>query len=324
MNNDEYELDMMKSLSPEEEAAIDRILAETAAADDAEVDYAAILDGVRAKARAEGIAIFSPAAKKPVRKKLAVWAKVLSGIAAAAAVFVVSFFAVNSLLGTQKAPSSADQQAHNIFDSDKKGGPSYSAEDSQTLSPHAVADDTINTFSPAARGSSAPAETQNGVIPSPTEDIAAVVTEAPDPTPSFEPIDPVIRTATEIPTELPVKGGVEGYFLIEAPDGELSRSDELIPAGLPAFMERVIYDGMPRVYARGVEDGKVYAYSCMAVSDIESDLGVGAARYRASLSGEISYLWRIGESSYLLIDTEGFTREEGDELLRSISFGNER
>ena len=74
-------------LSPEEEAAIDRLLTEAAEADDSEVDYPAMLARIKAAAKEEGIVIF-PSRKE---KRARIVKRVFTGFAAVAAVFFEHF-----------------------------------------------------------------------------------------------------------------------------------------------------------------------------------------------------------------------------------------
>lgn len=88
MKDNIKELNLENELPPEESAAIDRLLSDFAEAENSEVDYASMLASIKAKARKENISVFPAAGKKRGTAR-----RVLTGVGAAAAVFVVGLAA---------------------------------------------------------------------------------------------------------------------------------------------------------------------------------------------------------------------------------------
>lgn len=291
MNKNEYENNMIRELSPEEEANIDRLLRDTAAFDDSKVDYDRILSGIRRKAKAEGIAIF-PAAKKSDKKKNGrIVRGILSGFGAAAAVFVVGIATFTLLTGLGKqslAPSAYDNQ---------KSTREEQTESAATFAPitpdhHSASDVEIVTQAPVEPASR---------------------TEVPEPTllQTFAPIDPVI--ISQRPTESPAACDDVTYIEIAVPDGSPASAGDLIPAALPEGMTVEESETELEVAARS-EDGLYY--SCRALLETPADLDTGELRCSESDGAKLEYLWRIGESSCLEFEFIGFTREEAETLIR--------
>lgn len=295
MNKNEYENDMTRVLTPEEDAYIDRMLRETADFDDSRVDYDAILEGVRRKAAAEGIAIF-PAKKKPAeRKRSRVIRGILSGFGAAAAVFLVGIATFALLDGTRmkaNAPSANhDGEPHEHTASICTKEPEIS--DAPVLQP---------TFDAVTE---APSETDG-------------ITSEPDPTllPTFAPADPVV--ITELPTREPTKGDTVTVIAIAAPDGKPETASDLIPQELPDAMTVEESGSRLEVTAEG-EDGAFYR--CRAVEEAPADIKIGELRCSENYKGVLNYVWRIDEDTCLEFEFRSFTRETAEELIRSITFG---
>lgn len=298
--NDEMRINVSE-LTPEEEAAIDRILREHANAENDGIDYAAIHDAILRKAREEGISVFAKPAKpaekggkagnneKPERK--AAWVRyALTGLAAAAAVFVIGFAMFTILrdaFGTEK----------------RSGQTAYTPDDGRP------ADGVVSSAEPAVR----------------TEGIKGTST------PGIATFDPAVEThstdtipePTPIPTEYPVRGGVGGYVELASFTAEPADSTWLIPAELPEYMPYVCSETELFVTAAGKSEEGVSRYECRILRADDSlanaSLGIGCASYQTNeFSGTVKYLWRVTEESWLSVEFAGFDREQAEEILLSL------
>ena len=296
MSEQPYNIDRDLELSPAETAEIDRILSETAALDDAGVDYGAILKGVKAKAKAEGIVIF-PSAKAKKRRDLA--KRLALGAATAAAVFVVglsALFVLRQLGDDEYINGQVDALASEKADDKTASNVTHVK---TTLAPRS---ESNATEEPDKRGESG--DPMNHIADT------AEATEEPD---------------RPLPTEFATKGGSAGYVDLDKFREDPAAPDDLVPVELPSCMNVIRAEDPvfgPReisVEASGEADGKEYSYSCKVVHDLDVDVEVGIAMYKFDEeSGHITYIWRISEDSFLVADFDGFDKEAADELLQSL------
>lgn len=282
-------------LEPEELIALDRLLTRTAGQDDAQVDYAAMLEGVKARAAKEGIVIFPSAkANRKKERRRSLIRSTVAGFAVAAAVLIVGFAAVKGadLLFGQNDPKNVTADV---------SGDESSKHDTIVRTKAPVATEQSAYYS-----ESAPEVTDAVMTPVPA------ATEIPDMTE-----DPAM---TSMPTEYPMKGGVVGYVLLDSFDAVPDEIDELIPEDLPAFMEaKGIDEPFLEAKAYGIVDEKEFTYVCRMTDNIDSELSVGVARYSMNTdTNTIHYLWRISEENYLDIEFVGFERFFAENMLLSL------
>ena len=282
-------------LSPAEEAELDRLLRETAEADNKEVDFDAIHDAVLKKAREKGIYVFpaKKAAKRPAAKKSGLARSIWTGAAAAAAVFVIGFtlFAVlNGINGNSSNNKTAYGESN---DSAVKHGDAVVTKAPETSVPEesfepAFTPDTVMTLAPVT----------------PTADAARITLETP------------------LPTEYPMRGGVAGYTLLAPFTVNAEEPAELLPELLPEIRELTSSDEELTITAAGENEGRDWCYKCRVLSsdseEADTSLGVSVARYTTDFAGIIRYVWRVSEDSWLEITLIGFEREAIDEMLLSI------
>ena len=271
-------------LTPEEEAAIDRALSETAKAETSEVDFDAIHDAILKKARAEGVVVFAKPKKKertPGRAK-----RIIAAVSAAAAVFIVGFAAFAVL--RNGFGYFENMQSASADDNPKRG------------------DAVVSTDAPNKQGEiAAPTffATELPVYPT------AQATEAID-------VHPV---GTPIPTEYAMKdGSLVGYIAINCFTVEPPDSVYLIPELMPEFVELTAFDASIAVSGFGKDFERTITYKCRVTADEDLSLGVGWARYKLGNEGEIELLWRVTEDCWLSVNVSGFKLEETVELLKSI------
>ena len=289
--------DYMKNeyeLSAAEEAELDRILRETAEADNREVDFDAIHDAILKNARRKGIYVFpaNKSAKRPAAgKKNGLARSLWTGAATAAAVFVIGFtvFAVlNGINGNRSNNKTAygDTNDSAVKQTLVTKAPEASAPE-ETIEP-TVAPDVVMTLAPIT----------------PTADAARITLETP------------------LPTEYPMRGGIAGYTLLAPFTVNAEVPSELLPALLPEIREVTSSEDEFSVTAAGEDEGRDWCYKCRVISpdsdEADTTLGVSVARYTTDFAGIIRYVWRVSEDSWLEITLIGFEREAADELLMSI------
>ncbi|MBO4384443.1 MAG: hypothetical protein J5854_03355 [Clostridia bacterium] len=287
----EEELMTEEPLSPEEEAEIDRLLKMTAEEDDAKVDYRAIHDAVIEKARGEGVAVFAAPKSKEGRGRI--FRRVLAYAGAAAAVFVVGFFAVSVLkenfpflsdLNKSFAPNEAVPR-----ESDKHA---YIGDSEATRAPLAAETETAADY---------PTVTELPSAPAPTAVVKSGVLETP------------------LPTECFTENAKTGYLLVCPFTIDPVDSPELLPA-LPGDYTTEESDTELYVFAEGRRGGSEYYYKCYAIMNYypSAALGVGVARMTVDDSGLIHVTWRVTEDCWLEIWLEGFTEAEATALLKTM------
>lgn len=288
MKDNIKELNFESELSPEESAAIDRILSDCAEAENSEVDYASMLASIKARARKERISVFAPAKKKNTAKR------VFTGIGAAAAVFVVGLAAF-AVIRALPFPGASGK---------------YASAD------HAPQGDKVVET----------AEIGN-VLPDPGKTVPGVTAEAKDPgaaviaTPDPEPVN-TEDAADALPTLCPIKGGIVGYVRLTDFLSEPTCSAQLVPDMLPEFMEFKLGEAELFAAAYGMEDEVKYSYSCRVAEAPEEEFDIGIARFIELESGSLTYLWHVCEGVYLEVEFAGFDRAAAEEMLYSIVLCN--
>lgn len=317
MNENGFENELNYELSPEESAAIDRLLSSTAEAEDMEVDYDGMLRAIKARARAEGISVFSAkkaraASKKPAEKGSRVLRGFFIGAGAVAAVFVLGLTGVLAmkLLGTKTAAPAAPDINANVDSSDSK---------------HAYASaDAERTYLPEESSEQTSAPTEAALITnSPAETAAPVVTELVPATFTAEPIyTPEVTAdpfATSIPTSYPVRGGFIDYSCLAEFSEDPTLPEQLLPE-FPTDMFISVDPDTLYVYALGSDpdSDNVFYYSCCPAVSPDEDIEIGCARVFTGDTGELRYVWRVTESTFLDIDLEGYDRETAEQLLLTL------
>lgn len=305
MNEELFKNDFDTELSPEESAAIDRILAGISAEDDRRVDYDGMLRRIKAAAGSEGIVVF-PSDRAKKRKGLV--KRLALGAATAAAVFVVGLAAMLVLRTVLDDDAEAPVVGTEAYFSEK---PVKDAHDSTPVK-H------------TAKATSAPKD--NTKV---TNAPAAPVTE-----PTSAPEEPslsVLPDLSPFPTEFPMRGGSAGYVELESFETAPEDAADLVPADLPPCMNVMPVDDpllpVPNLSAEaaGADGGNEYTYTCTVVSDLDVELEVGVAMYKYDEeSGHITYIWRITDEAYLVADFDGFSLEQAQELLTSLAEFPER
>lgn len=305
MNNDfnKYELDI--ELSPEETAAIDRLMKSVADADDREVDYDAMLDSIKRRAAGEGIFVF-PAKKKT--KKEGLLKRFAMGAATAAAVFAVGLFAM-----TMINKLSADK--------DQSESPAVDAYVSESASGVKRTSRPTNNTAADTKAPSAITDTKH------TEPVLEPVsTQSPEALPATQEPAPVeLPDVSVLPTSFPMRGGSAGYLDLDPFEEEPLTASDLVPVSLPDCMNLRTDTGTPgdtsnlSAIAEGESDGQEYSYTCTVVHDLDVDLNVGMAMYKYDeTSGHITCIWRISEDSFLVVEFDGFDLESAEEMLFSL------
>ena len=300
MNDNVIKIDFEAELSPEESAAMDRLLASVSADDNSRVDYDGMLARIKAAASKEGIVIFPSAAGK---KRRGLIKRIALGAATAAAVFVVGLAAMLVL--------------KTVLDDDASGGTAADI-------------DAYATKVPAADHSSAEAAEPVKLTKQPSDSvkITSAPAEEPDPVknPADDPVSPDQPELSPFPTEFPMRGGSAGYVELDPFADEPEAPSDLVPLDLPSCMNvapsYALSTDEPNLFAEafGEDDGKEYSYNCTVVYDLDVDLEVGVAMYKYDEeSGHITYIWRITEEAFLIVDFDGFTVEEAQELLASLA-----
>lgn len=277
-------------LSSEEEAEIDRILKMASAEDDAKVDYKAIHDAVIEKARGEGIALF-PTQRTGKRKKT-LW-RVLTGVGAAAAVFVVGFFAISLI---DRSFTSLGRS--NSFDA-----------------PHEVDNlGSKDAYVPTSAPSSEPAS-ETGMPSSADPTVIIDIPATADPT--FPAKGEVLTTP--LPTDCLNNSAKVGYVLVCPFTTDPVDPSELLPE-LPGSYEAEFIGTELYASAEGVYNGSEYYYKCFVSRFYFSDasLGVGVARMTVEETGLIHFIWRVTEDCRLEVYFEGFTETEAIALLKTL------
>ena len=283
---------------------MDRLLASVSAEDNSRVDYDGMLKRIKAEAREEGIVVFPSAA---ARKRKGLVKRLALGAATAAAVFVVGL-AVMLVLRT-------------VLGDDASGGISADV-------------DAFASNAPAENHDSAVAETAKATRrPADSVKITGAPAETPDTVkkPDEDPVSADTPELSPFPTEFPMRGGSAGYVELDPFADEPEAPSDLVPLDLPSCMNvapsYALSTDEPNLFAEafGEDDGKAYSYNCTVVYDLDVDLEVGVAMYKYDEeSGHITYIWRITEEAYLVVDFDGFTVEEAQELLASLAEAPDR
>lgn len=297
MNDDMHNNGLFEPLSPEEEAAVDRLLRRAAEQDNARVDYAGMLKRVKARARKEGIVVFPAAKKRRVSLKA-----ILAGVGTAAAVFAVGL----GVLAALKALPFAEQNAPEGITADVSDSKNHSAGDP------VKATDAFSTQT-AESGETEPAYVIASEYPSFASE---------EPTPSE-------AVVTLFPTEIAMRGGIMGYVELGSFETAPDDIDSLLPELLPSFME-LTDDAAPpddeetlAVRAMGTSDmGEDYYYTCRLSDEPEDDLEVGVAKYKLMNTGELSYVWRISEDKWLTVELVAFDKTMADVMLQGLAAEN--
>ena len=287
-------------LSPEEEAAIDRLLTEAAEADDSEVDYPAMLARIKAAAKEEGIVIF-PSRKE---KRARIVKRVFTGFAAVAAVFILGF----TVLTATKVITPFDGFSSKTAFDDAHQSPS-----GDVIVPgehHGGKNDVGQNDHPSSTAY-VPSSTVDPVIVTPDPIIDPEVTPSPDQS-------GMVVEPTPVPTEIAERGSLTGYVWLGTFLGDPADPMYLVPGELPDFMEAEQSDVELFVRAEGKSEEGYKFYSCRVLAEYEVELMIGAARYRANDTGSVHYLWRVTDYTFLEVELIGFDRAEAESLLISL------
>lgn len=287
LKTEEMELDT--ELSPEEEAALDRFMRETAEKDSADIDFDGLHTRILEAAKKEGIVVFPKRAKSSRDSFIR---RMLPGAAAAAAVFVVGL-AVLAILN--RLPKSGTPNGQTAYADTPTGG-----------------DKVVFT--------DAPRMTESMLLPTNIAEPTALVI----PTESFD-IDNSTKAPeiTALPTEYPVKGGTAGYTVLASFTQDPVSSLELLPDGYSDRFKKVVAeeDALSASATGEDEDGLVF-YSCR-VTDVDDSIAVGVARYTLNEAGLLRFVWRVTEDCCLDIIVEGFDRPAAEELLLTLALCDE-
>lgn len=290
MKDNIKELDIENELSPEGSEAIDRLLSDFARSENSEVDYGSMLASIKSKARSEGISVFAP-----VKKRRNTVKRVLTGVGAAAAVFVIGLAAF-AVIRTLPFP----------------GMNSHSA----ALEPGGAGDKVVES------GDSS----HGNVLPDPGKTGVDTKTETKDPSGVAEPVSTAmpdfIDDEAPLPTIVPIRGGIMGYVRLTDFLADPVYSAQLVPDFLPEFMELKLGEAELYASAYGVEDKTEYLYTCRVVEAPEEGFDIGVARFTEKETGELTYLWHVSEDVYIEVEFTGFDREAAEELLLSIVLCN--
>lgn len=288
MKDNIKELNLENELPLEESAAIDRLLSDFAEAENSEVDYASMLASIKAKARKENISVFPAAGKKRGTAR-----RVLTGVGAAAAVFVVGLaaFAVIRALpfpGTNGKTAAGDiiSQSDKVIETEQPSGNNVLPDPGKTNPGEKT----------GKNDSSSPAEPANTAEPVNSEDVSEI-----------------------LPTMFPVKGGLAGFVKLTRFIAAPSCSAQLVPDLLPEFMEFKLSEAEIFASAYGADENVEYSYSCRVIDEADTELDVGVARFIETDGNCLNYLWRVNEELYLEVNFQGFSREAAEELLLSIA-----
>ena len=312
--NDDIRKDLYYELTPEEEAAVDRVLNEAANAADFDVDYASIYRRVKARAANEGLVVFpgarkadsrKAAARKAARKRNAL-RRVLTGVAAAAAVFVMGFGVYGAvrhgiLPGLSSKEAQAPQEQLAAADSTEKRGGSSSAPTENARAEETAAP----VYSPA------PVQTESGPM-------VIVWTDEPVPA-TDEPITPE-------PTEYAAEDMTFGFVELGAFDTAPDELQELVPEMLPDMEDMRGSTGGGedplQVFVTGAIDGEGYDYTCEVLPEVDEELAVGFARFEQTAEGELIYIWRVTDTTCLKVSLTSFDREGAEMLLSRFALDN--
>ena len=286
MNADELAFIDSLGVSPADIEAADRLIADVAEKDDAEVDYEAMLRRIKAAAMEQGLAAKLNAGKKKARTR-----RILRWAASAAAVLVAGL----GVLGMVKMMEGARKGAY-----DGMGDTAAYNEPEATEAVSATEDvKSVPTAGPAV--------TEAAVTPVPTAEPAA-----PTEVNVFVPASP-------LPPEIPIRGGVRGYTYIEGFTAPFT-SGGLYFDRLPDYMSVEPYEGYLGYIARGVDEEGCFRYiDCHLADASSSDLEPGVAIYTIKDHGGISFVWRIDEDYCMYIDFDGFTYSEAEAILLSYT-----
>ena len=290
MKDNIKELDLENELSPEGSGAIDRLLSDFAESENSEVDYGAMLASIKSKARSEGISVFAP-----VKKRRSTVKRVLTGVGAAAAVFVIGLAAF-AVLKALPFPGSSGQYAS--AETPREG------------------DKVVETGNTGT----------SNVLPDPDKTNADTKTETKDPGEAAQPVateEPINNDdIAPLPTVYPIKGGVVGFVRLTDFVSDPILSAQLVPDLLPEFMDFKLGEAELYAAAYGVEDKNEYSYYCRVIDAPEEELDIGVARFTESENGRLEYVWRVSEEVYLSVEFLGFDRQEAAEMLLSLVLCN--
>lgn len=301
---------MNTELAPEESAYIDRLLEETADADDMEVDYDGMLRAIKAKAREEGIVIFPASPRRPrfsAKKVIAALSATAAVLAMGLGILLMSKTAIKSTAPSADAEP-AGTTAQEAYATNKTQLTAAATHDAQKT-PDSV---------PGTPSSEAPMPTSRSA----TEDPAGPTAE---PDPAFSEIAPSITDITEniitMPTGYPIRGGRVDYLLIAAFYAEPENAEQLIPEALPDDMPVKESPDELMVYAASMTAEKhesVRFYSCRITDERDYDLEVGVARCKTGIDGSLEMLWRVTEETWLSVEFKGIEAEFAEQLLTTL------
>ena len=295
-------------LTPEEEAAVDRIITDAANEADFDVDYASIYRAVKARAAEEGLVVFPRAerraekAARKARKKNKTLRRVLTGLTAAAAALVIGFGVYgilngNILPGALDAKDAPGEQTAIVETTEKMRGGSSSAPTQETF-----------TEEPAVTQEPVKA-TQMNVIP---------VTQTP--------VQPTEEVITPEPTEYLADDFEMGFVDLGAFDTTPEDMLELVPGLLPDQEQMSgtagSIDEPLQVNIVGTVDGEGYDYTCEVLPEVDEELEVGVARWEQTAEGALTYIWRVTEDTCLKINLTAFDREGAEMLLSRFALDN--
>lgn len=301
MNDELFSTGYDAELPPGESEAIDRLLSGVAGLEDRDVDYKAMLRGIKARARDEGIVIFPSAGAK---KRSNIIRRIALGAATAAAVFVLGFTVMKVV--DRVTESSPDASKHTAA-ADPETTHSGDKTVTFTKSPAVV------TETPVYNNSSDTAETPAADGTEATEPVNVIETSAP--------VESDVPETSPFPTEFSMRGGTGGYVELAPLDREITVVSDLVPDDLPGCMTiKRVDEPALGAYAEGVYDGQEYSYTCRVLYDVDSDLSIGVARYKLKDdSDKVSYLWRVSENTFLEIEFTGFDRKEAESYLLTLA-----
>ncbi|MBQ4446925.1 MAG: hypothetical protein II897_01355 [Clostridia bacterium] len=310
MNNNEFEYELNTELSPEETACIDRLLHETAEAEDSEVDYSGMLRAIKARAKEEGIVIF-PAANKKAPRFTAKRVIASLGTAAAALAMGLAVLAVIKSGTKSSLPHSA------MNDGEKSSSAAQTASVDMSVAPGKT--ESLVTAVPvtAAPATEPPLTTEIPETPEPAAPATEII-----PSPSDKESYPIVTEVTiSVPTGYPTRGGYVDYSLIAAFTDAPDSADQLIPTAMPEDMPVKESPDELMVYAASKEQTKNVSarfYSCRVTDERDESLEVGVARSTVSNDGSITMLWHAAEDTWLRIEFKGIEEEYAEQLLKSL------
>lgn len=275
--------------------AADRLLSSVAEEANREVDYEAMLRGIKAEAMKQGLAAeLNKKAKASKAEKRSRLRRIAASAASIAAAFVLGMGVLSVIRAVDKAPASnsGDADTHQAFVSE---APTAAPQSGDVKSGDSIPDET-----------QVPVYRTNQPISTPE---ASAPTENTYQSPEITPM----------PSEFAFRGGMRGYTYIKGFDTP-ETSMELVPPALPDFMEVEPAEEGLGFNAWGKDE---YGSPCRIVCDLveasEYDLSEGAAIYTLHDDGRVGYVWRINEKYMMHVDFEGFSYEDAELMLLSYS-----